>query len=43
MVVLPSDHLVRHKEMFNYTLKDAFNVAEIDLNLVTLGVVPTTP
>ena len=43
MVVLPSDHLVRHKEMFNYTLKDAFNVAEVNSNLVTLGVVPTAP
>lgn len=43
MIVLPSDHLIMHKEMFNYTLQDACNVAEDNTNLATIGIVPTAP
>lgn len=43
IIVLPSDHLIMHKEMFNYTLQDACCVAEENTNLATIGVVPTSP
>lgn len=43
MMVLPSDHLIKHNKMFVRTLKDAIKIAEKDTNLVTLGITPTYP
>lgn len=43
MMVLPSDHLIKHNKMFVKTLKDAIEIAEEDRNLVTLGITPTYP
>lgn len=43
MIVLPSDHLIKNKEMFLYSLKDACEVAENNTNLVTIGITPTHP
>ena len=43
MIVLPSDHLIKNKEMYLYLLKDAFEVAENNTNLVTIGITPTHP
>ena len=43
MMVLPSDHLIKHNKMFVKTLKDAVDIAEKDTNLVTLGITPTYP
>lgn len=43
MMVLPSDHLIKHNKMFVRTLKDAIKIAENDMNLVTLGITPTYP
>lgn len=43
MAVLPSDHLIKNKEMFIYTLKDACRVSESNSNLVTIGITPTQP
>ena len=43
MMVLPSDHLIKHNKMFVRTLKDAIKIAENDTNLVTLGITPTYP
>ena len=33
MIVLPSDHLIKNKEMFLYSLKDACEVAENNTNI----------
>ena len=43
MMVLPSDHLIKHNKMFVKTLKDAIEIAEKESNLVTLGIAPTYP
>lgn len=43
MMVLPSDHLIKHNKMFIKTLRDAIEIAEEDTNLVTLGITPTYP
>lgn len=43
MLVLPSDHLIVHKEMFAYALQDACTVAENNSNLVTVGIMPAMP
>ncbi len=42
MVVLPSDHFIRNRDLFHYLLNAAFDVAE-DGYLVTLGITPTQP
>lgn len=43
MLVLPSDHLIKHIAMFTDTLNQAISVAEKDRNLVTVGITPTSP
>lgn len=43
MMVLPSDHLIKQRQMFISTLKTAINVACEDDNLVTIGITPTYP
>lgn len=43
MLVLPSDHLIKQKQMFLDTLKTAINVAKEGKNLVTIGITPTYP
>lgn len=43
MIVLPSDHLIKYNSMFVNTLKDACEVAELDENLVTIGITPDYP
>lgn len=43
MVVLPSDHLIKFTEMFLDTLRTAVRVAEINRNLVTIGITPSYP
>ena len=43
MLVLPSDHLIKFKNMFLSSLREACRVAMEDDNLVTLGITPTYP
>lgn len=43
MVVLPSDHLIKHNDIFIDTFKEGFTVAEQDENLVTVGITPNYP
>ena len=43
MFVLPADHLITHPQIFRQSLTDAAEIAEIDSNLVTLGIAPTYP
>ena len=43
MFVLPSDHLIKDQEMFLKTLTDAYEIANSDSNLVTLGITPNYP
>lgn len=43
MIVLPSDHQIKMPELFRDTLNDASKIAEIDDNLVTIGITPTYP
>lgn len=43
MLVLPSDHLIKCNDIFVNTLKEACNVAEEKMNLVTIGITPTYP
>jgi len=43
MIVLPSDHLIKHNQIFLNTLKDACETAERGENLVTLGIAPDSP
>lgn len=43
MIVLPSDHLITHAQLFRKTLSDAAAVAEFGENLVTIGITPTYP
>jgi mannose-1-phosphate guanylyltransferase len=42
MVVLPSDHFIRNRDLFHYLLRAAFDVADKGY-LVTLGITPTYP
>ena len=42
MVVLPSDHYIRNRDLFYHLLGVAVEIAALDY-LVTLGVTPTTP
>lgn len=43
MIVLPSDHLVKYGAMFLNTLKDACDAAEQNGNLLTVGIMPSSP
>lgn len=43
MFVLPSDHLIKYNGMFINTLKDAAEKAEMEENLVTIGITPDYP
>ena len=43
MLVLPSDHQIKFVDMYLQVLKDAIEVAELDNNLVTLGITPNAP
>lgn len=43
MIVLPSDHLIKHDDIFIETLQNACDVAEADNNLVTIGITPNCP
>lgn len=43
MMVLPSDHLIKYTKMFLNTLSDACDIAEKDMNLVTIGITPDYP
>ena len=42
MVVLPSDHFIRNRDLFDYLIKAAVEVARTNY-LVTLGITPTFP
>lgn len=42
MVVLPSDHFIRNRDLFHYLLREALEVAKKDY-LVTLGITPLFP
>ncbi len=42
MVVLPSDHFIRNRDLFHYLVRAAVDVAETGY-LVTLGITPTYP
>jgi mannose-1-phosphate guanylyltransferase len=41
MAVLPADHFIRNRDLFNYVMGEAFDVARKKY-LVTLGITPTT-
>lgn len=43
MIVLPSDHLIKNNDVFVETLNQACQVAEQNINLVTLGITPNYP
>ncbi len=43
MLTLPSDHLIRYTEMYTDTLQQAIAVAQMNKNLVTIGIPPTHP
>jgi mannose-1-phosphate guanylyltransferase len=43
MIVLPSDHLIKYNSMFINTLKDASEIANLNSNLVTVGITPDYP
>jgi mannose-1-phosphate guanylyltransferase len=43
MFVLASDHLIKYNSMFLSTLKDAALIAEVNTNLVTIGITPDYP
>lgn len=43
MMVLPSDHLIKHNDIFADTLKSACDIAEQRENLVTVGITPNYP
>lgn len=43
MMVFSSDHLIKYNSMFINTLKSASDIAEIDQNLVTVGITPDYP
>ena len=41
MAVLPADHFIRNRDLFNYVMNEAFEVAR-QKYLVTLGITPTS-
>lgn len=43
MIILPSDHLIKHNKIFISTLKEACNIADTHESLVTLGITPDYP
>lgn len=43
MLVLPSDHLVRHEDMFLRTIRDGMEAARQGSRLVTVGITPSRP
>ena len=43
MLVLPSDHLIKFNKMYLTTLHDACQLAEQNMNLVTIGITPDYP
>lgn len=43
MIVLPSDHLIKYNDIFTETLSNACEVAEMDTNLITIGITPNYP
>ena len=43
MIVLPSDHLIKHNDIFADTFKSACEIAEQGENLVTVGITPNYP
>lgn len=43
MIVLPSDHLIKHNDIFADTFKSACEIAEEGENLVTVGITPNYP
>lgn len=43
MIVLPSDHLIKHNDIFADTFKSACEIAEQGSNLVTVGITPNYP
>lgn len=42
MIVLPSDHFIRNRDLFHYLLRASVDVAQADY-LVTLGITPSFP
>lgn len=43
MIVLPSDHLIKHNDIFKETFEQACQMAEKGANLVTVGITPNYP
>jgi mannose-1-phosphate guanylyltransferase len=43
MVVLASDHVIKYEKMFLNTLKHAIKVAQVNDNLLTIGITPSHP
>lgn len=43
MLVLPSDHLIKFNKMYLDTLQDACEIAQKNMNLVTIGITPDYP
>lgn len=43
MLVLPSDHLIKYSDIFINVMEEACCIAEMDSNLVTLGITPNYP
>lgn len=43
MVVIPSDHLIKHKDIYLAIVKQGIQLAEQDHKIVTIGVTPTCP
>jgi mannose-1-phosphate guanylyltransferase len=43
MIVLPSDHLIKHNDIFKETFEHACEQAEQGSNLVTVGITPNYP
>lgn len=43
MIVLPSDHLIKHNDIFADTFEDACAIAEQGNNLITVGITPNYP
>lgn len=43
MMVLASDHLIKYEDIFRNVLKEAVEIAEVDRNIVTIGIMPDCP
>ncbi len=43
MIVLPSDHQIKHPDIFRDTLEEAAKIAEENTNLVQIGITPDYP